>query len=58
MTIFTIENESNNIMAHATVQDAEAVSNAERFRSEATLAKLAADWPAARRLRPTTVCPA
>jgi hypothetical protein len=48
MIIFTIENESNNIMAHATVQDAEAVPNAERFRNEGGLAKLAADWPAAR----------
>jgi hypothetical protein len=48
MIIFTIENESNNIMVHTTVQDAEAVLNAERFRSEATLAKLAADWSAAR----------
>ena len=48
MIIFTIENESNNIMAHTTVQDAEAVPNAERFRNEAGLAKLAADWPAAR----------
>jgi hypothetical protein len=48
MIIYTIENESNNIMAHATVQEAEALPNAERFRNEAGLAKLAADWPAAR----------
>lgn len=48
MIIFTIENESNNIMAHTTIQEAEAVPNAERFRNEATLAKLAAEWPAAR----------
>jgi hypothetical protein len=48
MIIFTIENESNNITAHATVQDAEAVPNAKRFRNEAGLAKLAADWPATR----------
>jgi hypothetical protein len=48
MIIYTIENESNNIMAHATVQEAEAVPNAERFRNEAGLAKLAADWPTAR----------
>jgi hypothetical protein len=48
MIIFTIENESNNIMAHATVQDAEAAPNAERFRNEASLAKLATEWPAAR----------
>jgi hypothetical protein len=48
MIIFTIENESNNIIAHTTIQEAEAVPNAERFRNEAGLAKLAAEWPAAR----------
>src|ERR1700688_4392374 len=48
MKTFTIENETNNITIHATVQDAEAVANAERFRNEAGLAKLAADWPASR----------
>jgi hypothetical protein len=48
MKIFTIENEINNITAHATVQEAEAVTNAERFRNEAGLAKLAANWPASR----------
>ncbi len=48
MLTFTIENETNNITAHATVQGAEVVPNAERFRNEAGLAKLAADWPAAR----------
>ena len=48
MKIFTIENETNNITVHATVQGAEAVANAERFRNEAGLNKLAADWPAAR----------
>ncbi|MGD0580140.1 MAG: DUF3489 domain-containing protein [Bryobacteraceae bacterium] len=48
MLTFTIENETNNITAHATAQEAEAVPNAERFRNEAGLAKLAANWPAAR----------
>ena len=48
MKTFTIENETNNITIHATIQDAEAVVNAECFRTEAQLAKLAADWPAAR----------
>ena len=48
MKTFTIEDETNNITLHMTIQDAEAVSNAERFRNEAGLAKLAADWPAAR----------
>src|ERR1700733_13208186 len=48
MKSFTIENETNNITIHATVQDAEAAANAERFRNEAGLHKLAADWPASR----------
>jgi hypothetical protein len=48
MKNFTIENETNNIIVHANIQDAEAVANAERFRTEAQLARLAADWPAAR----------
>src|ERR1700722_14217174 len=48
MKTFTIENETNNITVHATAQEAEAVAKAERFRNEAGLAKLAADWPSAR----------
>ena len=48
MKTFTIENESNDITLHTTIQEAEAVPNAERFRNEAALAKLAANWPAAR----------
>src|SRR6266567_922746 len=48
MKAFTIENETNNITLHATIQDAEAVADAEHFRNEAALAKLAANWPAAR----------
>ena len=48
MKHFTIDNESNNISVHATAQEAEAVANAERFRSEAGLDKIAADWPMAR----------
>ena len=48
MKIFTIETDTNNITVHATTQDAEAVANAERFRNEAGLNKLAADWPATR----------
>ena len=39
MKIFTIETETNNITVHATVQEAEAVANAERFRNQAGLAK-------------------
>ena len=45
MKIFTIENETSNITLHARVQDAEAAGNAERFRDEAGLARLAASWP-------------
>ncbi len=48
MKIFTIENETNNIMVHATIQEAEAVTNAKPFRNESGLKKLAADWPATR----------
>jgi len=45
---FTIENETNNITVHGSVKEAEAVPNSERFGNEAALAKLAANWPAAR----------
>jgi hypothetical protein len=48
MKTFTIDNETNNITIHSTSQDAESVANAERFRNEAALAKLAANWSAAR----------
>ena len=48
MKNFTIENETNNIMIHGSAKEAEAVPNSERFSNEATLAKLAANWPAAR----------
>ncbi len=48
MKTYTIENETNNITVHATAQDAESIANAERFRNEAGLAKLAAQWPSAR----------
>ena len=48
MKTFTIENETNNITIHGTVQDAESVANAERFRNEGGLAKLTVDWPASR----------
>ncbi|MGA2714162.1 MAG: DUF3489 domain-containing protein [Bryobacteraceae bacterium] len=48
MKTFTIENETNNITIHASAKEAEAVPNSERFSNEAALAKLAANWPAAR----------
>ncbi len=56
MKTFTIEKETNHITLHATVQDAEAVANAECFSSDAELAKLAADWPGAQLIRPGTTC--
>lgn len=48
MKIFTIETETNNITAHATAKEAQAIAKAERFRNQAGLAKLAANWPAVR----------
>lgn len=48
MKNFTIENETNNIIIHASAKYADAVPNSERFGNEAALAKLAANWPAAR----------
>jgi hypothetical protein len=48
MKNFTIENETNNIMIHVSAKEADAVPNSERFSSESALAKLAANWPAAR----------
>jgi hypothetical protein len=48
MKTFTIDNETNNITIHTTIQDAEALRNAERFRNEGGLANLAANWPASR----------
>jgi hypothetical protein len=48
MKTYTIENETNNITVHATKQEAEAVAGSECFANEATLAKLAANWPTAR----------
>ena len=48
MKTFTIENETNNITAHATKREAALVSNAEIFGSDTDLAGLAAYWPAPR----------
>jgi len=48
MKNFTIDNETSNITVYGSVKDAEAVPNSERFTNEAALAKLAANWPAAR----------
>lgn len=48
MKNFTIENETNNITVYGSAKEADAVPNSERFSTEAALAKLAANWPAAR----------
>jgi hypothetical protein len=48
MKTFTIENESNNITLYSPGKEAELVPDSERFANEGALAKLAADWPAAR----------
>ena len=48
MKTFTIDKETYNITLHSAVENADATENAECFRNEAELAKLAADWPGAR----------
>jgi hypothetical protein len=48
MKTFTIENETNAVTAYASVADAEAPANSERFTSGEELATLAAEWPTAR----------
>src|ERR1700688_2540302 len=48
MKTLTIENGTNNITLHSTIQEAESLANTECFRNEAGLAKLAENWPAAR----------
>jgi hypothetical protein len=48
MKNFTIENETNNITVHGSAKEAEAFPDSERFGTEAALAKLATNWPAAR----------
>jgi hypothetical protein len=48
MKHFTIENETSNITVYASAKEADATPNTQRFSNEAALAKLAADWPAAR----------
>ena len=48
MKNFSIENETNNITVHGSAKEAEAFPDSDRFGTEAALAKLAANWPAAR----------
>ena len=48
MTIFTIENESNNIIAHGSIEEARSIKNAHMFKTEKALAKLAESWPTSR----------
>jgi Protein of unknown function (DUF3489) len=44
MRAFTIENESNNIILHASAAEAETLAGAERFSSAEELAELATNW--------------
>jgi hypothetical protein len=48
MSTFTIENDSNNIILHASLAEAETVPGAERFSSAEELTDLAAKWSTAR----------
>jgi hypothetical protein len=48
MTIFTIESDSNNIIAHSSAESAILVENAFNFDSEATLVAITTEWPATR----------
>ena len=48
MKHFTIDNESNNIMIHTSVAEADAMPDTQRFATEAALGKLAEDWPTGR----------
>ena len=48
MKTFTIENQTNNISAHLTAQEAESVADAERFATAAAFAELTANWPSSR----------
>jgi len=48
MKHFTIDNETSNITLHTSAQEAEGVATAESFATEAELANLAGNWPAAR----------
>jgi hypothetical protein len=48
MKTFTIENETNNIILHATAAEAETLAEAERFGTAEELAELAANWPTSR----------
>jgi hypothetical protein len=43
-----LKTKKNNITVHGSEKEAETVPNSERFSNEAALAKLAANWPAAR----------
>ena len=48
MKTFTIENDTNNIIVFASGAEAEAILDSEHFATEAELAGLATNWPAAR----------
>jgi hypothetical protein len=48
MRTFTIENQDNNIILHASAGEAEAIPDAERFATEEQLSGLADHWPTTR----------
>ena len=48
MKFYTIENETNNITVHTSAKEAQAVPDAQRFTTETTFARLAAEWPTSR----------
>jgi hypothetical protein len=48
METYTIDNETNNITAHGSTAEAEAVTGVERFSTAAEFAELASNWPSDR----------
>ena len=48
MTISTIENETNNVTAHGSIEEARSIKNAHIFKTEKALVKMAESWPTSR----------
>lgn len=51
MKIYSIDNKTDQIAVHASAKDADRLTNIQRFATEATLAKLAVEWPTSRLVR-------
>jgi hypothetical protein len=51
MKVYSIENNNDHIAVHPSAKEAEGFTNTRRFGSEATLAKLATEWPTSRLVR-------